>query len=119
MYVTFNIVQMRIYEENFNLLFRFIIILFSDTTLKSYNLIALEKEDSSGYITYRGTSIRVQIPDVYEMKETDFRGVWISTMTGDVASYSSIDQYKAEINRVFTVMENYNLNAMVFSYQDL
>ena len=90
-----------------------ILLLFSIST-QAYVLVDLEKANGSGYVTYRGTSIRVQIPDVYEEQETDFRGVWISTMTGDIAKYQSISQYQAEINSVFNIMEHYNLNAMVF-----
>lgn len=92
----------------------FVMILFSGIAINSYNLIDLVKEDGSGYVTYRGEQIRVQIPDVYEAPDTDFRGVWISTMTGDIARYYTVTQYKDEINSVFAVMEHYNLNAMVF-----
>jgi len=93
-----------------------IIILTISTSigLYAFNLVDLENAAKSGNVLYRGSEVTVQIPDVYEMNETDLRAVWISTMTGDVARYTSKEQYIAEMESVFEVMEYYNLNAMIF-----
>ncbi|HOH17835.1 MAG TPA: family 10 glycosylhydrolase [Bacilli bacterium] len=45
---------------------------------------------------------------------SDFRAVWVTSLTGDIASYSNVTQYQTEINKVFAVMEYYNMNVMVF-----
>ena len=89
-------------------------IFLADATVKAYELVDLERADGNGYVTHLWTYVPVQIPDVYEDQETDFRGVWISTMTGDIAGFESISQYMEEINSVFVIMEYFNLNVMVF-----
>lgn len=91
----------------------FIAIVFCGNAAKAYDLIDLEKA-GGGYVTHRGTDIRVRIPDAYEIPDRDFRGVWISTMTSDIDRFRSVEQYKEEINKVFAIMEHYNLNAMMF-----
>ena len=48
----------------------------------------------------------------YTTNKPEFRGVWITTYTGDVPSYSSEARLKA-ICDVFEVMEHY-INAMIF-----
>lgn len=65
-------------------------------------------------IKYRSTNIDVMMPSEYIAKETGFRAVWVTPVTGDIASYSTEQQFKAEMMRVFDTLEYYNMNAMVF-----
>jgi len=46
--------------------------------------------------------------------DTEFRAVWITTLTGDISPYSSEAAFKGEMNTVFAVMEHFKLNAMIF-----
>ena len=81
--------------------------------VNAYNLEGLTKDDGTP-IYYRGTNIQVQIPDTYQLEDSDFRAVWITHITNDIPTYSSEAQYKSEMESVFEVMEYYNLNAMIF-----
>ena len=81
--------------------------------INAYNLIALKKADGSANVVHRNTKIDVLIPDNYVI-DNDFRGVWISHLVADFPSYTSVNQYKTEVNRVLETMEYFNLNAMIF-----
>ena len=50
----------------------------------------------------------------YTTNKPEFRGVWITTYTGDVPPYSSEASFKSNMCDVFEVMEHYKLNAMIF-----
>jgi len=95
------------------MIFLLILTLGSSVGISAYNLVNLKKTDGNN-VLYRGTNIEVQIPDTYDLQASEFRAVWVTTLTGDIAAYSSETQYKAEMNKVFEVMEYYNLNAMIF-----
>ncbi len=66
-------------------------------------------------LTYKGTTIKVEIPKNYEKQTTEFRGVWVSPFAGDITGYTQTDEiYKKELLSVLDTMEKYNLNAIVF-----
>ncbi len=46
--------------------------------------------------------------------DSEFRAVWLSPIVGDFSSYSSEASFKTEMNNIFTVMEYYKLNAMIY-----
>lgn len=50
----------------------------------------------------------------YTTNKPEFRGVWISTYTEDIGLYYNEISFKNDMNNVFTVMEYYKLNAMIF-----
>ena len=72
--------------------------------------------DSSGkVITYKNTNIKVEVPKTYSQKTEEFRGVWVSPFAGDISGYSFGDEaWKQELLTVLDVMEQHNLNAIVF-----
>ena len=44
----------------------------------------------------------------------EFRGVWVSPLTGDIGNYVSKDSYQSQMLDVIKKMEAYNLNVMIF-----
>lgn len=64
-------------------------------------------------ITYSDGS-DVIINTEFITKGTEFRGVWVSPLTGDITGYSTQAQYKRQIIEVLETMEAYNFNAMIF-----
>lgn len=75
----------------------------------------LVPNSQGGYIKYRGTNINVEVPTVYEQKQTEFRGVWVSPFAGDISGYTQTDEaWKNDLLSVLDVMEQHNLNAIVF-----
>ena len=72
------------------------------------------KKSDGGTVKYRGTNIDVTIPTTYTEKDTEFRAVWVSALTGDISPFTSKTQYMKEIEGVFEVMEYYHMNTMVF-----
>ena len=57
---------------------------------------------------------KVMINAEYERKSTEFRAVWVSPATNDIAGYTSMQQYKEQIYDVLDKMDYYNLNVMIF-----
>ena len=70
--------------------------------------------DGNGDLVYLGTTKKVVIPSEYVKQETEFRAVWISALVGDVATFSTEAQYKKEILSVFSTLEQYHINVMIF-----
>lgn len=64
-------------------------------------------------ITYKNGE-KVLINTEYISKGTEFRGVWVSPLTNDITSYTSMRQYKDQIYQVLEKMDYYNLNVMIF-----
>ena len=72
-------------------------------------------KSTGGYITYRGTSTKVEVPTVYEQKSTEFRGVWVSPFAGDISGYNQTDDaWKSTLLSVLDTVEKHNLNAIMF-----
>lgn len=70
--------------------------------------------NGSGYVKWADNSDFVYINTEYNIKNSDFRGVWVTPLVGDIAKYESKEQYKSEIISVLDTMKAYNLNAMIF-----
>ncbi|MGD9886692.1 MAG: family 10 glycosylhydrolase [Bacilli bacterium] len=87
-------------------LFLFAILVFTGCLLSISPL--LQKDE----ILYQSSELLVEAKPINQ--DRDFRAVWVTTLTGDIASYSNATQYQSEINKVFAVMEYYNMNVMVF-----
>ena len=83
------------------------------TNVNAYELMPIEKV-GGGYVTYRNTNIQVQMPKTYIDDGFDFRAVWVSVFAGDIPSYTTEANFKADMNQLFEVMEYFNMNAMIF-----
>ncbi|HHU55122.1 MAG TPA: family 10 glycosylhydrolase [Acholeplasmataceae bacterium] len=62
---------------------------------------------------YRDGS-QIYIPANYEEKSVDFRGMWVSHLTGDIASFTGKQQAMNQINDVLNTLESWNMNAIVY-----
>jgi len=90
-------------------------LLTSLTTKAEESDMQLVPNSQGGYIKYRGTTINVEVPTVYEQKQTEFRGVWVSPFAGDISGFTQTDiAFKNELLSVLDVMEQHNLNAIMF-----
>ena len=97
----------------FSIVLSMLLLLTISYSTNAYELVNLEKV-GGGYVTYRGSSTIVQIPNKYELKGTEFRGAWVTPFVGDMSGYSSESQWKAEVAEVLKIFKHYNLNAMIF-----
>lgn len=67
------------------------------------------------YLTYRGTSLKVEVPKNYNQKSIEFRGVWVSPFAGDISGFTLTQEvFQNELLSVLDTMEKYNLNAIMF-----
>src|SRR5690554_116616 len=96
------------------LLMAMFVFMFGFIKADTMELIPIPRADGDGYVLYRNTSIQAQMPKNYIQKETDFRAVWVSPLVGDFGSYVTESSYKAQIYNLFSVMEYYNMNAVIF-----
>ena len=98
---------------------KFLIVLFSlvivlaSTNIVNGQMVGIPKFDGSGTIKYRDSQ-EVMMNETYVQKQTEFRGVWITPLVGDIPSFTSETQYKREMNKVFDIMEYYNMNAIIY-----
>ena len=65
-------------------------------------------------ISYRDGSGYVYINKNHYSTGGEFRGVWVSPLTGDIGNYISMESYKSQMLDVIHKMEKYNLNVMIF-----
>ncbi|MBQ8292385.1 MAG: family 10 glycosylhydrolase, partial [Bacilli bacterium] len=79
----------------------------------AYSLVDLASTDG-GVVTYRGSDEVVQIPDVYELNGTEFRGAWVSRFAGDIGSYVDKETWISDVAGLIEVFKAYNLNTMIF-----
>ncbi len=67
------------------------------------------------YLTYRGTTLKVEVPKNYDQKSIEFRGVWVSPFAGDISGFTLTQEvFQNELLSVLDTMEQYNLNAIMF-----
>lgn len=66
------------------------------------------------YLTYYNSSEYVTIPTEFDFKETEFRGVWVSTFVSDIPSYTTEEKFKADATEMLDILEYYNYNALIF-----
>lgn len=91
-----------------------ILCLFALPVIASNDKSYISKASGNGYVTYRGSNEYVEINSEYVYKDTEFRAVWVTALSGNVARFTSKDQYKKEILTVLDTMEYYNMNVMIF-----
>jgi uncharacterized lipoprotein YddW (UPF0748 family) len=94
----------------------FIIIIFILISVITVNgvLIPLQKTGDGGTLYYKGTTDPVLINSTYEYSESEFRGVWITPLAGNIPRYTSQSQNKSVMTQVFDNMEQYNLNVLIY-----
>ena len=95
-------------------IFLVVIMLFIIPVKAATTKSPLMKGDGSGFVTHLGSSEIVEVNSVYEEKATEFRGVWVSPLVGNLGKYISKDQYKNEIISILDTMDYYNMNVMIF-----
>ena len=66
------------------------------------------------YLTYYNSSEYVTIPTEFDFKETEFRGVWVSSFVSDIPSYTTEAKFKADVTEMLDILEYYNYNALIF-----
>ena len=99
------------------LLILLIIVLVFFFTAKSITKAVEEKEVISingTSITYRDGSGYVYINKEHSSVGGEFRGVWVSPLTGDITSYTGKEAYQSQMLDVLKNMERYNLNVLIF-----
>ena len=90
-----------------------------DITIKAVwlnpNEISLENLVYDGTtITYRNSSIAVEIPTSYIQGSSEFRGVWISSMVGNFTPSTNKEKMMSELTSILDFLEELNMNAVVF-----
>ena len=66
-------------------------------------------------IYYYGSSDRVQTPQNYVEKTSEFRGVWVATVINlNMPLHTSETQYKASYDAILDKMEANHMNAIIF-----
>jgi uncharacterized lipoprotein YddW (UPF0748 family) len=66
-------------------------------------------------IYYYGSGDRVQTPQNYVEKTTEFRGVWVATVINlNIPLHTSETQYKAAYDAILDKMEANHMNAIIF-----
>ena len=79
------------------------------------NGINLNKLEYDGkVVTYRNSLLSVDIPDVYEKKNEEFRAVWVSSMIKNFTPSPDEEIMKSELLYVLDLVEYYNMNAIIF-----
>ena len=60
--------------------------------------------------------IKITVKASYEEPDNEFRAVWVTPWGGDSAlvSYTSEANFKANMNYVLTIMEEYNMNVLIY-----
>ena len=60
--------------------------------------------------------VRVTVKASYEEPDSEFRAVWVTPWGGDSAlvSYTSEVKFKANMNYILNLMEEYNMNVMIY-----
>ena len=97
----------------FGIVFTMLLFLTVGYSTDAYELVKLEKV-GGGYVTYRNSSTVVEIPNVYELKGTEFRGAWVTPFVGDMSGFSNETAWRKEVAEVIEIFKHYNLNAMIF-----
>ena len=96
-----------------------IIVLFV-ITIGLVNYIKTTATESQEIVVVNGERISyrdggyVYINTEHSTKGGEFRGVWVSPLTGDIGNYVSKDSYQSQMLDVLEKMEYYNLNVMIF-----
>lgn len=65
-------------------------------------------------VTYRNSSVVVQIPTEYVQPEAQFRAAWVSSLVSDFAPSPNKETMKANLTKVLDVLESYNMNAIIY-----
>ena len=70
------------------------------------------KKVNGGNLTYSdGKPVTINTEYIYK---NEMRAVWVSALTGDIAGYTSPEQYKDQMISVLETLEYYNMNTIIF-----
>ena len=101
-----------VFQKTLLILFLLITIILSSSFVRADD--TQEKLVVNGTeITYRGGGY-VYINKEHSSEGGEFRGVWVSPLTGDIGMYISKESYQSQMLDVIKNMEKYNLNVMIF-----
>jgi len=83
-------------------------------TFNAATLMTIPKVESSGVITYRGTSIPVQVVDAYPYPDSEFRAVWISNLLGEIGGYNNEASWRVIVANMINLVRSKNINAVIY-----
>ena len=81
---------------------------------------SIKADDNQEVIEINGQKISyrdggyVYINKEHSIAGGEFRGVWVSPLTGDIGNYVNKESYQSQMINVLKTMERYNLNVMIF-----
>ena len=81
---------------------------------------AIKRHCFDGNIKIYGTDIDVLIPEKYEEKEQETRGVWVSTVANidvpkmDEVNENSVKKYQEHLDSIIATLVEYNMNTVIF-----
>ena len=72
------------------------------------------KNANGNVVNYYGSSNPIKIRKNYYERTEELRATWCSFYAGDITTYTTDDQMKAQLLQVLETLEYYNMNAIVF-----
>ena len=91
-----------------------LVLSLSSFVINAGEKVTIPDTTNGGIIYHYKSSNPVYINAEYQIKDTDFRGVWVSPYVSDISAFTSVKQYKDQMYKVFDTMEAYHLNVMIF-----
>ena len=78
------------------------------------NLVPFSLSNGTRIYTDRARKKQAMIPTEYNMKDREFRGVWISQLVGDVETINSKETYMNKMVSVLDTLQEYNINSIIY-----
>ena len=103
-----------IWTIKLSLVLMLLILCLSSFIVNAGEKVTIPDTTNGGVIYHYKTTNPVYINSEYQIKDSDFRGVWVSPYVSDISAFTSVKQYKDQMYNVFDTMEAYHLNALVF-----
>lgn len=91
-----------------------IISFFIIVTKAATSLVDFKLSDGTQVYINRSRTIKAQIPTEYQVKDREFRAVWMSQFAGDIPQFSTKAAYMANMNSVLNNLQEYNINAIMY-----
>lgn len=78
-------------------------------------MIKLKKYQSDEFVTYYDSDEVVTLPEKYEKRPNDVRGVWVSNVANiDTPIMKEISEYQEYLKKMMETIASYNINTVVF-----
>ncbi len=84
---------------------------------EAYKLVNLEYSGQT--VTYRNSSVSVTIPNNYVQPDRQLRAVWVTSHASNFVPSPDKETMKANLLEVLEVMEQYNMNCIIFHIRTL